>query len=76
MLYAILAVVVIGIVLFILSFFINDRLEEVESQLEQLSITTMQDTYQLKKKVSVLEEELLPQNISDDAVSSQPKNNN
>ncbi|CEI84149.1 hypothetical protein J18TS1_28970 [Oceanobacillus oncorhynchi subsp. incaldanensis] len=76
MLVAILAVVVIGIVLFILSFFINDRLEEVESQLEQLSITTMQDTYQLKKKVSVLEEELLPQNISDDAVSSQPKNNN
>jgi len=75
MLYAILAVVVIGIVLFILSFFINDRLEEVESQLEQLSITTMQDTYQLKKKVSVLEEELLPQNISDDAVPSQPKNN-
>lgn len=76
MLFAILAVVVIGIVLFILSFFINDRLEEVESQLEQLSITTMQDTYQLKKKVSVLEEELLPQNISDDAVSSHPKNNN
>ncbi|UUI38465.1 hypothetical protein [Oceanobacillus oncorhynchi] len=76
MLVAILAVVVIGIILFILSFFINDRLEEVESQLEQLSITTMQDTYQLKKKVSVLEEELLPQNISDDAVSSQPKNNN
>ncbi|MFD1066255.1 hypothetical protein [Oceanobacillus locisalsi] len=75
MLYAILAVVIIGIALFILSFFINDRLEEVESQLEQLSITTMQDTYQLKKKVSVLEEELLPQNISDDTTSSQPKNN-
>ncbi|MCT1903908.1 hypothetical protein [Oceanobacillus sojae] len=76
MLYAILAVVVIGIVLFILSFFINDRLEEVESQLEQLSITTMQDTYQLKKKVSVLEEELLPQNISDEAEPAHPKNNN
>ncbi|MFD1412778.1 hypothetical protein, partial [Oceanobacillus jeddahense] len=76
MLFAILAVVVIGIVLFILSFFINDRLEEVESQLEQLSITTMQDTYQLKKKVSVLEEELLPQKISDDAVPPHPKNNN
>ncbi|MFD1450349.1 MULTISPECIES: hypothetical protein [Oceanobacillus] len=76
MLFAILAVVVIGIVLFILSFFINDRLEEVESQLEQLSITTMQDTYQLKKKVSVLEEELLPQNISDEASPSDLKNNN
>ncbi|WP_152656222.1 hypothetical protein [Oceanobacillus sp. CFH 90083] len=76
MLFAILAVIVIGIVLFILSFFINDRLEEVESQLEQLSITTMQDTYQLKKKVSVLEEELLPQKISDDAIPPHSKNNN
>ncbi|GIO23129.1 hypothetical protein [Oceanobacillus sp. J11TS1] len=74
MLYAILAIVVIGIALFILSFFINDRLEEVESQVEQLSITTMQDTYQLKKKVTVLEEELLPQQISDDEKTSHHKN--
>lgn len=74
MLYAIVAIVVIGIVLFVLSFFINDRLEEVESQIEQLSITTIQDTYQLKKKVSVLEEELLPQNIADDSAPSHHKN--
>lgn len=74
MLYAILAVIVVGIALFILSFFVNDRLEEVESQLEQLSITTMQDTYQLKKKVAVLEEELLPQNISGEKPQSNFKN--
>jgi hypothetical protein len=41
----------------------NDRLDELESQVEQNSITTMQDTYQMKKKIKVLEEELLPGEI-------------
>lgn len=63
MLYAIIAIIVVAIVLFILSYFMNDRIEEVEAQLEQMSITTMQDTYQLKKKVKVLEEELLPNDL-------------
>jgi uncharacterized protein YoxC len=52
-------VVVVAIALFILSFFMNDRFEKIESEIEQLSMSTMQDTYQLKKKVKVLEEELL-----------------
>ena len=65
MFYAIIAIIVVAIVLFILSYFMNDRIEEVESQLEQMSITTMQDTYQLKKKVKVLEEELLPSDLTD-----------
>lgn len=65
MFYAIIAIIVVAIVLFILSYFMNDRIEEVESQLEQMSITTMQDTYQLKKKIKVLEEELLPSDLTD-----------
>ncbi|WP_047984128.1 hypothetical protein [Ornithinibacillus californiensis] len=52
-------IAVIAIALFILSFFMNDRFEKIESEIEQLSMSTMQDTYQLKKKVKVLEEELL-----------------
>ncbi|GIO27541.1 hypothetical protein [Ornithinibacillus bavariensis] len=59
MIVAGLTIVVIAIALFILSFFVNDRFEKIESDLEQLSISTMQETYQLKKKVNVLEEELL-----------------
>lgn len=43
-------IVVVAVVLFVLSFFLNDRFEKIESELEQLSISTMQDTYQLKKK--------------------------
>ncbi|WP_174613808.1 hypothetical protein [Virgibacillus ihumii] len=58
MIYAIASVITIGVVLLILSLFMSDRFEDVESQVEQLSITTMQDTQQLKKKVKVLEEEL------------------
>ena len=65
MLYAIIAVLIIAVMLFILSYFMNDRLEELESQVEQLSISTMQDTYQIKKKIKTLEEELLSDDVSD-----------
>lgn len=64
MLIAIVTILVIGVVLFILSYFMNDRLEELESQFEQFSITNIQDTYQIKKKIKILEEELLPGNIN------------
>ncbi|WP_101844293.1 hypothetical protein [Halobacillus sp. Marseille-P3879] len=49
----------VSVVLFIASFFMNDRLKDMEDQVEQLSIQVMQDTYQVKKKLNVLEEELL-----------------
>ncbi|GAB3051077.1 hypothetical protein [Virgibacillus ainsalahensis] len=60
MFYAIISIIAIAVVLFILSFFMNDKFEDLENQVEQLSITTMQDTYQVKKKIKILEEELLP----------------
>lgn len=59
MLYIVLTIILIAIVLFVSSFFFNDKLSGVEDQLEQFSIATMQDTYQLKKKIKILEEELL-----------------
>ena len=64
MLYVGISIIVIGIALFILSFFTNDKFEDLENQLEQLSISTMQDTYQMKKKINVLEEELLTDDMS------------
>ncbi len=45
--------------LFILSFFMRDRTKKLEEDLEQLSLSLMQDTYQLKRKIRVLEEEFL-----------------
>lgn len=58
-------IVVIAIALFVLSFFIRDRFEKIEGELEQLSISTMQETYQLKKKIKVLEEELLTEDLQE-----------
>ena len=66
MIFALISIVVVAAVLFVLSFFMNDRMEELENQLEQLSIKTMQDTYQMKKKIKILEEELLPEELAKD----------
>ncbi|MBP1971771.1 hypothetical protein J2Z83_003926 [Virgibacillus natechei] len=75
MIYAAIAIIVVAIVLFGLSFFMNDKFEELESQVEQLSISTMQDTYQMKKKIKILEEELLPEDITQDTLSQNDSSN-
>lgn len=60
MLPLIITLLVISIGLFIVSFFADDRFKEIEHQMEQLSLSHLQDSYQIKKKLKVLEEELLP----------------
>src|SRR5699024_577061 len=67
MAYLIVSIIVIALILFIVSFFADDKISKLEEQLEQFSITTMQDTYQLKKKIKILEEELLTSNVSEPA---------
>lgn len=37
----------------------KDRYKEIKSELEQLSMQQIQETYQIKRKLKVLEEELL-----------------
>lgn len=59
MFYILITLIIIAIVLFILSFFMNDKIAELESQFDEFSMTSIQDTYQLNKKIKVLEEELL-----------------
>lgn len=68
LIYAIISIIIIAVILFVLSFFMNDRLEELENQVEQLSISTMQDSYQMKKKVKILEEELLSGGLEQDSM--------
>lgn len=58
----------VAVVLIIISFFMNDQFDELEKQIEQFSISTMQDTYQMKKKIKILEEELLTENISENVM--------
>lgn len=43
----------------------HDKIAELEGQLEQFSLSTMQDTYKMKKKIKILEEELLTNPIYD-----------
>ncbi|WP_209125380.1 hypothetical protein [Alkalihalobacillus sp. BA299] len=51
---------VLAIILLIASFFMKDRTKDLENQLEGFTMTFMQEIYQLKKKITILEEELLP----------------
>ena len=48
-----------AIILFILSFFIKDPYKELREELDQFSMQQLQEIYQIKKKLKVLEEELL-----------------
>lgn len=48
--------IVVAIVLFIASFFFKDGFKKIEDQFEEFSITTMQDSYQIKKRLQLLED--------------------
>jgi len=64
MFYIFITLIIVSIILFIGSYYISDKIDELEEQFEQFSITSMQDTYQMKKKIKILEEELLTDDIS------------
>jgi len=51
--------IVTSISLYLLSFLKKDRLKALENQVETLSLTMMQDQYQVNKKIGLLQEELL-----------------
>ncbi|WP_221565580.1 hypothetical protein [Alkalihalobacillus sp. TS-13] len=57
--FTILALLVAGIVLIILSFFKQNRTQQIETQLENVSIQLMKELYQINKKIKVLEEEMM-----------------
>ncbi|PKR78995.1 hypothetical protein CEY16_04375 [Halalkalibacillus sediminis] len=75
MIYAIITILVIGLILFIASFFMNSRLHDLEDQVEQLSISTLQDRYIIKNKIKVLEEELLTDTMDLESLASNKGNN-
>jgi DNA-directed RNA polymerase specialized sigma24 family protein len=57
--YVMLALVFVSILLLLISFFAKDKIKELEEQVEHLTLSLVQETYQIKKKLKVLEEELL-----------------
>lgn len=50
---------IIGAGMLILSFFQKDKAKLIETQLENFTIQVMKEIYQVKKKVKVIEEELM-----------------
>ncbi len=58
---AMLSLFLLAIILLIISLFKKDKAAKLEEELEQVTLTHMQDIYQLKKKVAILEEELMIQ---------------
>jgi hypothetical protein len=56
--FAIFGLLIVGIVLLILSFRKN-RETSVETQLENFTIQLMKEIYQIKKKIKVLEDEMM-----------------
>ncbi|WP_044158125.1 hypothetical protein [Virgibacillus sp. MSP4-1] len=59
MIIALITLGAVSLVLFILSFFTKDKIKDLEDQIEDISITSLQESYRLKNKIKVLEEELL-----------------
>lgn len=56
---AIIILLSLAILLFLLSFFRKDSTKKLEQELETLSLTHLQEMYQIKKRLGVLEDELL-----------------
>lgn len=57
--YTFIGLVSFAVILLLLSFFQKDCVKEVEEQIEQLTLSTMQQLYEIKKRVKAVEEELL-----------------
>ncbi|MEK3807952.1 hypothetical protein [Metabacillus sp. SLBN-84] len=55
----IIALFAVSILLIGVSFFQRDSVKDIEQEVEHLSVSSMQEIYKLKKKVRVLEEEIL-----------------
>lgn len=72
MIYSIITLLIVALILFILSFFMNDKFKQLENQLEQVSLSTLQDSYQLKKKIKILEEELLTNDMDISSLNKTP----
>lgn len=52
-------IMIIGIILIIVSFFVKDSVKKIEKEVEELSFTMYQETSTLKRRIKTVEEELL-----------------
>lgn len=64
-------IMIIGILLIVLSFLLKDSSKKVEAEVEELSFSLYQETSALKRRLKVIEEELL---IESTKITSPKKN--
>lgn len=62
--YVMIGLLVLSVVLYIISGFLKDPFKNLKEEIEQVSMQQIQDMYVVKKKIKVLEEELLAGNAS------------
>ncbi|MFO1443465.1 hypothetical protein KDN24_09625 [Bacillus sp. Bva_UNVM-123] len=62
--YVMIGLLAIAVILLISSVFMKDPYKIIREEIDQLSMTQIQELYMIKKKLKVLEEELL---VSDDS---------
>lgn len=73
-------IIIIGIILIMISFFIKDSTKKLEKEVEELSIQLFQETNALKRRIKIIEEELLlnpsiqvkPKKTQNDLKTSKP----
>lgn len=70
--FVIIALFVISVVLLGVSFSQRDHYKELEQEVEQLSVSAMQEIYKMKKKMRVFEEELLQSDSGSFSQHTQP----
>ena len=68
-----LILLIIGVLAVIASFFVSGKTREMNDELENVSISLHQETSNLKKRVRLLEEELMVASPALDSVSTAPK---
>ncbi len=54
-----LILIIVGIIIFIASFFVGNQSKQLEKDVEELSLNFYQETHQLKRRLKAVEEELL-----------------
>lgn len=54
-----LGLLIFSLILFVISFFLKDPSTEIRNELDQFMMQQVQEMYQIKRKIKILEEELL-----------------
>lgn len=57
--YTIIGLVAFAAILLVISIFLKDPYKELKNELDQFSMQQIQEVYQIKRKLKILEEELL-----------------